>query len=236
MWAHRAILTHETLIEVSITNQEWLQVFQGHLFCLYFYVFSIRFWSCSDSVLLFAFHFISTFSLLEFGAVPTVCYYLLFILFLRCSYQILELFRQCVIIYFSFYFHDVPIRFWSCSDSLVLFIFHFISTMFLLDFGAVPTVCYYMLFILFLRCSYQILELHCRSAIFSFHYVYIYVSDMIFPNPHLHPYLFLIIRYFRRRVCALQLLLKAKIIVHIQLFNDSQNSQPRFSNFSFISV
>jgi hypothetical protein len=79
---------------------------------------------------------------------------------------------------------------------VLLYAFHFISTMFLLDFGAVPTVCYYMLFILFLRCSYWILELHCRSAIFSFHYVYIYVSDMIFPNTHLHPYLFLIIRYF----------------------------------------
>jgi hypothetical protein len=52
--------------------------------------------------------------------------------------------------YFSFYFYDFSIIFRNCSDSLVFFIFPFISMIFLLDLGTVLTVWYYMFFLLFL--------------------------------------------------------------------------------------
>ena len=63
--------------------------------------------------------------ILEFGAVPTVCYLLFF-------YRSLELFLQCDIFCFS-------IKVWSCSYSVVFFVF-------LLEFGAVPTVWYLLFF------------------------------------------------------------------------------------------
>jgi hypothetical protein len=130
---------------------------------------------------------LSTMSLLDIGAVPTVWYFCF--LFLRCCYWILELFQQCGIFVFSFYdivfgywscsnsvvfcylflrycywilelfqqcgifvfsFYDVVIRYWSCSKSVV-FLFP-LSTMLLLDIGAVPTVWYFCY--LFLRCCY----------------------------------------------------------------------------------
>jgi hypothetical protein len=69
-------------------------------------------------------------------------------LFLRCCYWILELFQQCGIFVSSFY--DVVIGYWSCSNSVV-FLFS-LSTIFLLDIGAVPTVCYFCF--LFLRYCY----------------------------------------------------------------------------------
>ena len=75
--------------------------------------------------------------LLDFGTVPTVCYFS--IGFWNCSnsvvfsYWILELFRQCGIFLLDFgtvttvlYF---PIGFWNCSDSVVFF-FSFYNRLF----------------------------------------------------------------------------------------------------------
>ena len=45
--------------------------------------------------------------------------------------------------YFSFYFDDFSIRFMNCSDSVILYIFPFISVIFLLDLGTVLTVWYF---------------------------------------------------------------------------------------------
>ena len=82
------------------------------------WVFSVRYWSCSDSAVFVAF-------LLDIGAVPTMQYLMFFCL-------LLELFRQCGICWFS-------VRYWSCSDSAVFVVF-------LLDIGAVPTVRYLLFF------------------------------------------------------------------------------------------
>ena len=96
--------------------------------------FSVRYWSCSDSVVFVVFlgdigavpivRYL-LFFLLDIGAVPTVWYLLFF-------WEILELFRQCGICCFS-------VRYWSCSDSAVFVVF-------LLDIGAVPTVWYLLFF------------------------------------------------------------------------------------------
>jgi hypothetical protein len=105
--------------------------------------------------------------LLDIGAVPIVWYFCF--LFLRCCYWILELFQQCGIFVFSFY--DVVIGYWSCSNSVV--ILFPLSTMLLLDIGAVPTVWYFCF--LFLRYCYWILELfqQCGIFVFSFYDVVI---------------------------------------------------------------
>jgi hypothetical protein len=87
----------------------------------------MRLWNCSDIVVLFIFQ-------LDFGTVPTVWHHLLFNrtleLFRECGiigfsffYWTLELFRYCGIIYFS-------IGLWNCSDNMALFVF-------LCDFGTV---------------------------------------------------------------------------------------------------
>jgi len=54
-------------------------------------------------------------------------------------YWTLDLFQQCSIICFS-------IGLWNCSDSVGLLVF-------LLDFGTVPTVWYYLFFYWTLNCS-----------------------------------------------------------------------------------
>jgi hypothetical protein len=87
------------------------------LWCLIF-CFFLRFFYCSDSVVVFVF-------LLDFRNVPTMWYFLFF-------YCILEMFRQCGIFCFS-------IGFWKCSDSVIFLVF-------LLDFGNVPTVWYLLFF------------------------------------------------------------------------------------------
>jgi hypothetical protein len=43
-----------------------------------------------------------------------------------------------IVWYFCFLFYDIVIGFWSCSNSVVFFIS--LSTILLLDIGAVPTV------------------------------------------------------------------------------------------------
>ena len=84
--------------------------------------------------------------LFDFGIVQTVWYLLFF-------YLILELFRQCGIVCFS-------IRFWNCSDSVVLFVFlldfRIVQTsvvlfVFLLDFGIVQTSVVLFVFLLDFR-------------------------------------------------------------------------------------
>ena len=138
-----------------------LELFQQcSIFVFSFHDIFIRYWSCSNSVL-FLFS-LSTILLLDIGAVPIVWYFCF--LFLRCCYWILELFQQSGIFVFSFY--DVVIGYWSCSNSVV-FLFP-LSTMLLLDIGAVPTVWYFCFF--FLRCCYWILELLQQCGIFVFYF------------------------------------------------------------------
>ena len=54
------------------------------------------------------------------------CYGCRFRTFLPIVYQILEMFQQCGIFLFSFYFDDLSIRFQKYSDSVVFFVFHYI--------------------------------------------------------------------------------------------------------------
>ena len=128
-------------------------------FSFYFQDFSIRFRNCSDNVVFYSIPFISTIFLLDLGTVPTVWYFLFFLLFLRFFQQSQELFRQCGILYYSFYFYDFSVIFRNCSDSVVCFIFPFISMIFLLDLGTVLTMWYFIFFLLFLGFIYQIQEL-----------------------------------------------------------------------------
>jgi hypothetical protein len=67
---------------------------------------------------------------------------------------LLDLGTALTVWYFSFYFYDFSIRFMNCSDSVILYIFPFISKIFLLDLGTVPTVWYFIFFLLFLRFFY----------------------------------------------------------------------------------
>ena len=94
---------------------------------------------------------LSTILELDFGTVPTAWYFVFF-------YQILELFRQRGSVCFS-------IRFWNCSDSVVVFVF-------LLDFGTVPTAWYFLFF-------YQILELFRQRGIFCFSIIFWNCSDSV---------------------------------------------------------
>jgi hypothetical protein len=80
---------------------------------------------------------------LDFGTVPTVWHHLLF-------NRTLELFRECGIIGFSFFYWTLElfrlcgiicfsIGLWNCSDNMALFIS-------LMDFEAVPAVWHYLFF------------------------------------------------------------------------------------------
>ena len=78
------------------------------------------------------------FAFVDFGAVTTVWYFLFF--------SILELFRLWRFFVFS--------RFWSCSDSVVLYVFLDFGAVLtgwyffvFLDFGAVPTGWYFFVFL-----------------------------------------------------------------------------------------
>ena len=92
--------------------------------------------------------------------------------------QILEQFRQCGI--FCFY-----IRFWNSSDSVVFFVF-------LLDFGTVPTVWYFLFdfsirfwnscdsVVFFVLFFYQILEVFRRCGWYSLVYNYFIKKQVLY--------------------------------------------------------
>jgi hypothetical protein len=61
MWDHRASLNPKLYVEVPVLNQESERscicpCVRG-IYLVRFYNFSIRFWYCSDHVVLFVFHF-----------------------------------------------------------------------------------------------------------------------------------------------------------------------------------
>ena len=126
---------------------------------------------------------------LNFGAVPTVWYFLLFISFSIfcvtgcfvynfCDW-ILELFWQCGIFCFSYHFlHAVllavlstnfAIEFWNCSDSVVFFVFHFIFY----------TLCYWLFCLQFLRFIFELFR-QCGIFCFSYHFLYSVLLAVLF--------------------------------------------------------
>ena len=159
--------------------ERFTQCVVGTFMPLYIYDVAIELQNDSHSVLqVLLCLYISTMLLQNYRTIHTVCCrYFFASIYLRCCYRIIERFTQCVVgTFLPLYIHDVAIELQNDSHSVLQVLFClYISTMLLLNYRTIHTVCCRYIFAsIYLRCCNRIIERFPQCVVGTFLPLYIY--------------------------------------------------------------